>query len=205
MLVPELLFGPYQPPALRKRMRVSCLDGDCDVVITGWSGALLELGRSARPLMSHGKPRRRSSAGRGRTSPCHPVTSRAQALGYWWGSLQHDRDALAEESGNHPHGQRGAAAALSWPPPIGAALIYVRSHPVSKEVCDLRRRIATEKNFATRLTACQWTAEELALLATHSNEAIAQRTGRSRDAVRLMRARQDRISARAYAPPTGRH
>src|SRR5262245_21773907 len=34
---PELLFGPYRPPALRKGARAFCFYRDCDVVITGMS------------------------------------------------------------------------------------------------------------------------------------------------------------------------
>jgi len=34
---PDLLFGPYHPPALRRGDRTQCLVRDADVVVTSWS------------------------------------------------------------------------------------------------------------------------------------------------------------------------
>jgi hypothetical protein len=36
---PELLHGPYQPPALRRGDRATCLYLDAEVVITSWTDA----------------------------------------------------------------------------------------------------------------------------------------------------------------------
>src|SRR5262245_46680800 len=49
----KLLFGPYHPPALRRGDRATCLFRDCDVVVTGWSDALISWPR-CRALESCG-------------------------------------------------------------------------------------------------------------------------------------------------------
>jgi hypothetical protein len=36
---PDLLFGPYTPPALRRGERVTCLFRDCTVIVTSWTDA----------------------------------------------------------------------------------------------------------------------------------------------------------------------
>ena len=37
------LFGPYQVPALKRGDRATCLSTDCDVHITSWTGARIQL------------------------------------------------------------------------------------------------------------------------------------------------------------------
>jgi hypothetical protein len=69
----------------------------------------------------------------------------------------------------------------------GAAL--VRGQPVPPQVRALRRRIAVEKNFVAKL-AQRWTPEELALLGTGSDQAVATQVGRTPGAVRVMRKRR---------------
>jgi hypothetical protein len=65
----------------------------------------------------------------------------------------------------------------------------VRGQPVPPHVRELRRRIATEGDFAGRMRMCRWRAEEVALLGTDSDQAIAAQVGRTPAAVRLMRTR----------------
>ena len=45
----KLLFGPYQAPALRRGDRATCHYRDCDVIVTGWTGARISWPR-CRPL-----------------------------------------------------------------------------------------------------------------------------------------------------------
>jgi hypothetical protein len=49
----KLLFGPYEPPPLRKGDRTSCLYRDADVVVTGWSAGRISWPR-CRALDSRG-------------------------------------------------------------------------------------------------------------------------------------------------------
>jgi hypothetical protein len=77
---PQLLFGPYAPPPLKRGDRAFCLFKDCDVVITSWTDARLPWPR-CRPL-------------EGRSHPWLLVEEElvravrnesATALAYWWG------------------------------------------------------------------------------------------------------------------------
>jgi hypothetical protein len=60
--------------------------------------------------------------------------------------------------------------------------------------CDRRRRTAQEMDLGEHLVpgyhGPRWTAAELALLGTASDEEVAARTGRTRESVRLMRTRR---------------
>src|SRR5262245_25600 len=51
----RLLYGPYQPPALKKGDRATCLHRDSTVVITGWSDAPIPWPRG-RALGRQGGP-----------------------------------------------------------------------------------------------------------------------------------------------------
>ncbi len=37
----KLLGAPYRPPALRVGDQATCLYRDCDVIVTGWTDALI--------------------------------------------------------------------------------------------------------------------------------------------------------------------
>jgi hypothetical protein len=61
------------------------------------------------------------------------------------------------------------------------------------EQVEQRRQRAIEQNFGQANPGYhgpRWTAEELALLGTASDAEIAERTGKSRDAVRAQRVRR---------------
>jgi hypothetical protein len=45
----QLRHGPYNPPALRRGYRTTCLFRDGDVIITGWSDARISWPRCRRP------------------------------------------------------------------------------------------------------------------------------------------------------------
>ncbi|HZY83544.1 MAG TPA: hypothetical protein VFE78_01825 [Gemmataceae bacterium] len=51
----KLLFGPYAAPRLRRGDRATCLYRDCDVVVTGWTGARISWLR-ALPVGTKGHP-----------------------------------------------------------------------------------------------------------------------------------------------------
>jgi hypothetical protein len=46
----KLLFGPYTAPRLRKGDRATCLYRDCDVAVTGWTGARVSWPRCLPPV-----------------------------------------------------------------------------------------------------------------------------------------------------------
>jgi hypothetical protein len=76
----QLLFGPYEPPPLRKGDRAVCLYRDTDVVVTGWSAGRIPW------------PRCRALGVRGGSGLlvdeelARPVRSEsAAAIMYWWG------------------------------------------------------------------------------------------------------------------------
>jgi hypothetical protein len=77
----KLLFGPYEPPPLRKGDRTSCLDRDADVVVTGWSDGRIPWPR-CRALDSRGH----GSGLLVEEELARPVRSEsAAAIMYWWG------------------------------------------------------------------------------------------------------------------------
>jgi hypothetical protein len=47
----QLLHGPYNPPALRRGDKATCLYRDGDVVITGWSDGRISWPRAASPRL----------------------------------------------------------------------------------------------------------------------------------------------------------
>lgn len=44
----RLLFGPYEPPALKRGDQASCLFRDCDVIVTSWTNARIPWPRCRR-------------------------------------------------------------------------------------------------------------------------------------------------------------
>jgi len=69
----------------------------------------------------------------------------------------------------------------------------MKAYDWSDEQCDERSRISLELNLGCFLKSGYhgplWTAEQLALLGTASDEEVAERIGRTREAVRIMRTR----------------
>ena len=66
----------------------------------------------------------------------------------------------------------------------------VRGQAMPDHVCGMRRRIAIAEGFIAHLgDARPWAAEELALLGTDTDRAVAARIGRTESAVRQMRSK----------------
>jgi hypothetical protein len=188
--VPEnakLLFGPYEPPPLRKGDRTRCLYRDADVVITSWSDGRISW------------PRCRALGHRGGSGLlvddelARAVRSvSAAALMYWWGigcnAVWSWRKALGVEGRDGTEGSRRLIQAAAEK---GAD--QVRGKPLSPAQVDQRRRTARELNLGQYLEAARqkraWPAKHLALLGKLPDAEVAARTGRSEDAVRVKRTK----------------
>jgi hypothetical protein len=170
----QLHHGPYNPPALRCGDRATCLYRDGDVVITGWSD-----GRISWPQC-----RRLGARGGGLGLLVDEELERAVrlesslAVQYWWGVTESTvwmwRQALGVERYNE-----GSAR-------LHAALI------ARPEEIERRRRIAKELGLRPNpphIGGRPWTVKELRLLGTMPDDELAERIGRTVEAVRSMRTR----------------
>jgi hypothetical protein len=182
---PDLLFGPYRPPPLRKGDRVSCLDRDCDVVITGWKDAPIGW-PLCRPL-------------EGRSGAASVLVEdelvrairheSASALHYWWGVCFPVVHRWRRNQGVGFMDSEGSRRLIRAAAAHGADC--VRGQHMSEDVCAMRRHIAIENGHVAHLgvEARPWAAEELALLGTDCDRAVAARIGRTESGVRQMRTK----------------
>jgi hypothetical protein len=184
----RLLFGPYETPSLKKGARATCLYRDCLVVVTSWSAA-----RTSWPLCrpvgaKHGRPTLLVEDELARAIQ----NESAAALRHHWGVGTKQVAAWRKCFGIGRAGTPGSKRLIDAASEAGAAVL--RGAELPPEQCERRRRTALEKGFAERLEPGYqgpwWTAEELALLGTTPDEEVAQRVGRSVEAVRLMRTRR---------------
>ena len=181
----RLLFGPYQAPPLKAGDRAHCLFRDCAVVITSWTDAPIPWPR-CRPL----------------DAPCGDSGllvddvlawavrhESAEAIKFWWGvsarAVFNWRKALGVTRINNEGTDRLVHAAAQQ----GANA--VKAYDWSDEQCDEHSRIALELDLGrflhTGYHGPVWTKEQTAVLGTASDEEIAERIGRTPNAVRVMR------------------
>jgi hypothetical protein len=184
----KLLFGPYQAPALRRGDRASCLVRDCLVVVTTWTDARIPWPRCRQCRKGRG-----SGGGSGLLVDeelAHAVrTESAAALSYWWGvghgAIARWRMALGVGKMDSPGSRRLIRAASA----AGGAAS--RTIPLPPEEVERRRRIARELDLGQHLQTGYhgpwWSAEQLVLLGTDTDEAVAALVGRTANAVRVMR------------------
>jgi hypothetical protein len=185
----RLLHGPYTPPRLKLGKRTSCLLRDCDVLVTGWSDAPLPW-PLCRPVVFHGgKSALLVDQELLRAIRCES----AVALKHWWGVSRKGVTKWRKRFGVGRKDCAGSRRLLRSASALGTERLRVQG--VCPAVCALRRQIAVAKNFAARLQARplgrRWTAQEVALLGTASDQDSAARLGRPLDAVRLQRQRRD--------------
>jgi hypothetical protein len=184
----KLLHGPDRTPRLRRGDRATCLYRDKDVIITG-----LSAGRITWPLckpVGRGHPGLLVEEELARAIRCES----SLAVQHWWGASPRVvwcwRQALGvprhTEGLLRLYGMSGEAAAA-----------VLRGVPLPPEAVERRRRTAVEMNLAQYLQPCPcpngsrpWTADELALLGTMTDHALALRLWRGVNAVRIMRERR---------------
>jgi hypothetical protein len=180
----RLLFGPYQPPALKPGDRAFCRVKGCEVIITSWTNASIPWPR-CRTEDSYGgsgilvedelaRALRHESAG---------------AIKHWWGASANTvwwwRKAL-EIKRTDSEGSRRLILVVAQ-----AGADAVKQREFSQKERKVKRRIALKLNLSQYLAAAtrpgQWTTEELALLGMAPDTQIAALTGRTWNAVRLKR------------------
>jgi hypothetical protein len=186
----KLLFGPYKAPPLKRGDRASCLVRDCDVVITGWTAARISW------------PRCRALGDRGGGSGilldeelARAVRQEsAAAIRHWWGVsvgvVWRWRKALGVGRTDNAGSRRLIHAAAAE----GGEAIRDRGlTPEEVERCRrTNRALGLGRNLWPGYHGPRWTPQQLALLGTLPDEEVANRTGRTPNAVRVMRGRQAR-------------
>ena len=185
----KLLHGPYQTPRLRRGARVQCLYRDKDVLVTGLSAGRIPW-PLCKPAGGRGYPGLLVEEELARAVRCESV--RAQS--YWWGASPRAvwcwRQALGVPRFN--------AGSLRLMRLVGqASADATRGKPLPPEQVERRRRTAIEMNLGQYLQPCPcpngsrpWTADELALLGTMTDHALASRLSRTVNAVRITRLRR---------------
>lgn len=177
-----------------------CLYRDQLVVVTSWTDAPISWPR-CRPIdVLHSHPSLLVDEELARAIR-HEA---AKAICYWWrvseGVVWRWRKALAVTRTSNTGSQVLIRAAAE----MGAATIRGKQLPV--EQVERRRRTAVENDFGARLVKGYhgplWTDEQLALLGHLPDDEVAERTGRTKEAVRIKRTRR-RIGIGQRAEPEG--
>jgi hypothetical protein len=183
-----LLAGPYAPPAIRRGDRAFCLFRDTDVIITSWTDARISWPR-CRIIDQAGGSGLLVDEELARAVRTESVL----AIMHWWGASH--------------------TAVFNWRQSLGIGRldtpgsVRLRDEIAKRNGQMLRgmklpaRLVKQRREQAIRLNLIQflkgtkredrpyWTAKELLLLGTGTDEAIAQRLGRTANAVRIKRHR----------------
>jgi hypothetical protein len=177
----RLLHGPYRAPSLKRGDRADChLRGTAK--ITSWTSARIAWPRCL-PLNSKGHPALLLDDELARAVR----TEAAAAVCYWWGvshgAVERWRKALDVTRTNNPRTHELMLEASR----AGAEGIKAREW--TDEERDAKRRLAKRLKLARHIKPGYhgplWTAEQKQLLGTLPD--VARRTGRSENAVRIMR------------------
>jgi hypothetical protein len=183
----RLLFGPYQPPALKVGDRATCLYRDAEVVIYDWS-----LGRIPWPLCYRAGTR---AFGKGllvNEDLARAIRREsAAAVQYWWGVCSKVvtlwRKALEVGRGDNPGTQRRIRAAVE------AAAGAQRGRTFTPDQIEHRRQAFAKRNARTNdpsYLGAIWTEEELSMLGTRPDAEVAVLVGRTVEAVAIQRRKR---------------
>jgi hypothetical protein len=180
----QLLFGPYDPPALRRGDRAECLFRDCDVVILRWSQGRIPW------------PRCRAIGTRGGCGLlvdeelARAVRSEsAAAVMFWWGASKkavwHWRKTLGVGRMDSEGSRRliQAAAELGGAARRERGLTDEERHAASER----GKRLNLGRYLVPGYQGRWWTKKELNLLGKLPDEEVAARIGRTKHAVRVRR------------------
>jgi hypothetical protein len=183
----KLLFGHYKAPLLKRGDRTTCLYRDCAVVVTSWTDAPIPWPR-CRAL---------NSTGGGSGLLVDEELARAVrhesavAVMHWWAASQRAVWAWRKALGVNRTDNEGTARLILASAEKGAEAVKERGWPdEERERC---RQINAEMGLAQNLVLGYhgplWTPEDIALLGTVPDEKVARKTGRTVEAVRIMRTR----------------
>jgi len=180
------LLGTYSPPSVRRGDRVTCLYRDADCIVTG-----MHDGRIPWPRVQiHGQ-----HGGSGllvnETMLQAILTESAAALMYWFGvgskAVWNWRRTFLDGPGKFrtPGSREAHQRASNAGAEAVAAKAWTAEERAAKSALSKRLGLSPPVHIAGRT----WTAKELRMLGTASDIEIAERTGRSVDAVRAKRRR----------------
>jgi hypothetical protein len=187
----KFLHDPYRPPRLRKGDRAVCLDRDADVVVTSWTDARIPWPR-CRALHCRG------GSGLLVTEELRRaiLSESAAALMLWFGVGEFAVWAWRRAFGVTKYGTEGSARLHLAAVERGAK--KTRGKPLPAKVwAEMRRAAAQRTDLAETLERARakrwegrdWTPEQVALLGTMPDEALAALTGRPESAVRVKRSK----------------
>jgi hypothetical protein len=180
----RLLHGPYRPPALRRGDRAVCLFRDGEVIVTGWSDALISWPRCRLP----------GTHGGGSGLLVDEELARAVrlesslAIQHHWGvsvaAVWHWRQALGVEKLN----EGSARLRGDMNRELGARQLDKTLPP---DQVERRRRTARALGLRPtgRWKGRGWTHAQLRQLGKLTDADVAARIGRTATAVRVMRTR----------------
>jgi hypothetical protein len=180
----KLLYGPYQAPPLKRGDKATCLFRDCTVVVTSWTSARIAWPR-CRAIDSAGGSGLLVDEELARAVR----NESAEAVKFWWGAsptaVGNWRRALGVGRTDNEGTRRLVQAAAE----MGAEAVKDRDW--SEEEREARRRQAVEMSLGANLIlgyhGPRWTPEDVALLGVLTDDEVAQRTGRTPEAVRQKR------------------
>jgi hypothetical protein len=121
-------------------------------------------------------------------------TESAAAVGYWWGVSEgvvwRWREVLGVDRMNNAATHQLIKASAK----AGAVIAKAREFTIMERQMKSQdaQRLNLVRNFRTGYQGPRWTAEQLALLNTLSDDEVARQTGRTPNAVRIMRGRVGR-------------
>jgi len=181
----RLISGPYKAPALHVGDRAVCLYRDCEVVVTSWTDAPIPWPR-CRAIHSRG--------GAGLLVNKELLrairTESAEAIKHWFGVSTKAVWSWRKAFGIGHWGTKGSRRLHLKSCEAGAR--KVRGQPRPRKAVE--QMVATRKargdyGVPNRWKDTGWKPEQLALLGTMPDEAVATRFGRTPNAVRIRRTR----------------
>lgn len=177
MVRPDLI-GTYNPPPVEPGDRVTCLYRKARCVVTAWHD-----GRIPWPRVRAVRSRGGSGLWVNRDLSRAIRTESAEALMYWFGVGPHAVWNWRKNAHVGRTGTQGSRAAHRAASRKGAAAMKQKPWLPSQRLAHRGRAERLGLRPIGRWKGREWTPEQLALLGTDHDEAIARRIGRTRSAV----------------------
>jgi len=186
----KLLAGPYRPARLRKGARAFCYYRDTDIAITSWTNGRIPWPRGRALDLITGMPSYLVDEEMVRAIR----NESAVALRHWFGVsstlIVKWRAALGVTRLNNPGTVRANEFA------VAASTAQTRGKKLTRKQAEERRKRAIKLNLAQYMLPCSrpggsrpWTAKELRGIGKASDEEVAEKIGRTENAVRSKRCK----------------